>query len=89
MRPGIGSKRRVVIRGGRRFSVCGLSTRTAGPPAPVRYGLGWAAGATLLVAILYSAYAIDRPPVASPYLLRSGVASIAHYSLDDFVSASH
>jgi hypothetical protein len=88
MKPGPVSRRVIVTRGGRRFSVCGLRKRAAAP-AIVRYGLGWATGATLLVAILYSAYAIERPPSASPSLQRPGIANLAHYSIDDFASISH
>jgi hypothetical protein len=89
MKPGSVSKRRIVTRAGRRFSVCGLPVQRAKAAGPVRYGLGWATGATLLVAILYSAYAIERPPSAAPTLQRAGIASLAHYTIDDFANISH
>jgi len=84
-----GSKRRVVTRAGRRFSVCGLPARRVPAGPMIRYGLGWATGATLVAVILYSAFAIGRPPVPSASLQRPGLASVAHYSLDDYVSATH
>jgi len=89
MKQAFGSKRRVVTRAGHRFSVCGLPARRVRTPPAVRYGLGWATGATLIAVILYSAFAIGRPPVLSPTMQRPGIAGVAHYSLDDYVSATH
>jgi hypothetical protein len=89
MKRSLYSKRRIVTRAGRRFSVCGLPARRAPRPAAVRYGLGWATGATLSAVILYSAFAIGRPPALSPTMQRPELAGAARYSLDDYVSATH
>jgi hypothetical protein len=83
-----GSKRRVVTRAGRRFSICGLPARRVVRPAAVRYGLGWATGATLVAVILYSAFAIGRPPAEAPGVQRPAIAGVARYSLDDYVNAT-
>ncbi len=83
----VGTKRRIVVRGGRRFSVCGLSATYVRCAGPLRYGLGWVTSGTLVIAIIFCAFAIGRPP-AIP--VASGLsASLAHYSIDDLVTASH
>jgi len=89
MKQAFGSKRRVVTRAGHRFSICGLAARRVKTPPAVRYGLGWATGATLIAVILYSAFAIGRPPALSSTMQRPGLTGLAHYSLDDFVNATH
>ncbi len=83
MKPLTGSRRRLVIRAGRRFSVCGLA-RAKQRVERLRYGLGWLTGATLLVAILYSAYAIERPPIPSEGFVRPALAGAERYTFADF-----
>ena len=84
------SVRRRVVRDGRRYDICGRTARmrrrvAERAPAPALLGLGWLSGATLLVAMLFSAYVIARPP--APAQEPSGVAS-ARYSFDDFARAA-
>jgi hypothetical protein len=88
VKPVIGSGRRSVIRAGRRFSVCGLA-RAKKRVERLRYGLGWLTGATLLVAILYSAYAIERPPILSEGISRPALAGAERYTFDDFAGGMH
>ncbi len=82
-----GRFRRPVVRGGRRYAVCGLRSRPSIVPLPK--AAMWLPGATLLLVLLFSAYVIGRPPAypATP-ADRLPVASLAHYTLDDFANAS-
>jgi hypothetical protein len=60
--------RRVVIRSGRRFLVCGLRRSRRARAAPVRSAAdagrraGLLPGATFLLVVLFSAYVFERPP---------------------------
>lgn len=84
-----GRFRRTVVRGRRRYSVCGLRKR---PPAPVvRVPIAgvWLPGAGFLLVLIFSAYLMGRP---APFPLRAETAlqraTVAHFSIDDFANAS-
>ncbi|MBD5654824.1 MAG: hypothetical protein IAI50_06540 [Candidatus Eremiobacteraeota bacterium] len=84
-----GRYRRVVVRHGRRYVVCGLSSR----PAPVlrRQTTSleiWIPAATFMLVIMLSAYLIGQQPF---YPL--GTASVPHgavarFTINDFANAS-
>ncbi len=77
------SKRRrrrvIVVRGRRRYIVCGVQY----PPSRVTSRLvAWIPGATVLLTLLVSMYAIGFPQQTRP------VVAVSPYSLEDFANAS-
>ena len=83
-----GRFRRIVLRHGRRFVVCGLRR----PPlrhnpelAPLPFG--WRTRATLLIVAVAVAFAVLRPP-AVPTGPEQPAIGFARYSIDDFANAS-
>jgi len=84
----IGRFRRRVVRGGRRYVVCGLRARVAARAPGPRFLIP---GASLVLAMLVSVVISQLPrqygPAAARYSsLAGGIAS--RYTIDDFIFAS-
>ena len=71
--------RRFVVRSGRRYIVCGIRGR--GASFTTRF-VTWVPGATLLLTMLVSLYAIERPLPPGP------VVAVSPYSIEDFANAA-
>ncbi len=72
----------VVRRGSRRYVVCGATARPPGRRS------AWLPGATLVIALIASAFFFNRPlvPPDDPQH-EMPLAQYAHYSIEDFVQA--
>ncbi len=87
-------RRRIVTISGCRFSICGAaleSARTSRYAVQERrgtLGFAWLSGATLLAVLVFSVYAVERPP-AFPDDPRNHapVSAYARYSLSDVLTA--
>jgi hypothetical protein len=82
--------RRTIVRGGRRYVLCGPRAAPAKISAVKAPAAGvWLPGATFVLVLLFSAYIIGRPLVY-PLAERSPgqPGSIARFTIDDFVNAS-
>jgi len=87
-------RRRIETTSGCRFSICGLgldAARTSRYAIQERrgtFGFAWLSGATLVAIVVFSVYAVERPP-AFPDDPRSHapVSAYARYSLSDVLAA--
>jgi hypothetical protein len=85
-----GRFRRLVVRGGRRYVVCGLRERPVSERASRERATSLMLPAAAFLAVLmFSAYIIGRPP-ASPLGFESAIphGNVARFTIDDFVNAS-
>ena len=82
----LGPARIIVVRGGRRYELCGLE-RLRLPL--VRRRPAWLPGATMLVVVLLSALALERPPqLPDNPGERPPIAAVSHFTIDDFFAAT-
>ncbi len=75
------------------MSVCrsaiARTVRHARRPDRVSHGLTWVSGATLLLVLLFSVYAAERPPVfPDDPRNHAPISNYAHYSFADLLSAA-
>ncbi len=85
-------RRRIVAESGRIYSVCGLRRAVAAalPVVAQRSGavVVWLSGATLLIVVSLSMYAVARPPALPRGSAPIGpLSAVERYSFADFVNA--
>lgn len=92
MDPWRATRRPIVTPSGRRFSLCRVP-RSLGRPLrhAVRrrtVGLAWVSGATLVLVLLFSVYAAERPPTFAEPAYRPIPPGFAHATFADVLNAA-
>jgi hypothetical protein len=80
--------RRTVVRNGRHFLVCGLRKRSAQATRARSLPNAWLPSITLLLVLIVSAIALERPPrYPDDPQRRLPIVSVARFTVEDFVAA--